>query len=368
VEGLLLCLQEITMNSRDRLLAAIRRQPTDRVPCAPHLGPGIARAMPADEWQALLEQTDVTMSVGALGDTQIFGGQYLLDHTTVRREGTATITEIETPKGLLRTRQVQTRDASWVEEHLVKSLDDMECLLSIPYTPPAFDVDHYQAWEARLGEQGFVALGMPSAFRFCLGILGSQPLYMLMADDLDRVERLVATMNARLALYVEACCEKGVRSFWMGGSEHCGPGVVRPGMFRRLITPYDTRIVAIMHRHDAVVNYHTHGKLHDILDEIAAIGVDVMSPIETGLRGDVTLAEVKARVGDRICLKGNLDDMAFLTLASVDEVRGAAWNCLAQAAEGGGYILSGTDAGIYRPEWVDSFLVMAEVAREHRYD
>jgi hypothetical protein len=348
-------------------LAAIRRQPTDRVPCAPHLGPGIARAMPADEWQALLEHTDVTMSVSALGDTQIFGGQYLLDHTSMRREGTTTITEIETPKGKLRARQVQTRDASWVEEHLVKDLDDVDRLLSILYTPPAFDVGTYKAWETRLGEQGFVALGMPSAFRFCLGILGSQPLYTLMADDLNLVERLVATMNERLAVYVEACCEKGVRSFWMGGSEHCGPGVVHPHMFHRLITPYDTRIVAIMHRYDAVVNYHTHGKLREILDEIAAIGVDVMSPIETGLRGDVTLAEVKQRVGDRICLKGNLDDMAFLTLATAEEVRAAAEDCLAQAAEGGGYILSGTDAGIYRPEWVGSFLVMAEVAREYRY-
>ena len=154
----------------------------------------------------------------------------------------------------------------------------------------------------------------------------------------------------------------------MGGSEHCGPGVVHPRMFRRLITPYDTQIVASMHRYDAVVNYHTHGKLRDILDELVAIGVDVMSPIETGLRGDVTLAEVKARVGDHICLKGNLDDMAFLTLATADEVRAAAADCLAQAAEGGGYILSGTDAGIYRPEWVESFLVMAEVAQKARYD
>ena len=125
--------------------------------------------------------------------------------------------------------------------------------------------------------------------------------------------------------------------------------------------------VALDHEVDAVVNYHTHGKLHDILDEIAAIGVDVMSPIETGLRGDVTLAEVKARVGDRICLKGNLDDMAFLTLASEEEVRSAAEDCLAQAAEGGGYILSGTDAGIYRPEWVQSFMVMAQVAQGYRY-
>jgi hypothetical protein len=355
------------MNAHDRLLAAIRRQPTDRVPCAPHVSPAIARSMPADEWQALLDHTDVTMSVGALADTQIFGGQYLLDHTTVRRDGDTTSTEIETPQGLLRTRQVRTRDASWVEEHLVKDVHDVERLLSIPYSPPAFDVDTYWAWEAELGEQGLVALGMPSAFRFCLGVLGSQPLYTLIADDLELVERLVATMNERLAAYVEACCEKGVRSFWMGGSEHCGPGVVHPRLFRRLITAYDTRIVAIMHDHDALVNYHTHGKLHDILDEIAAIGVDVLSPIETGLRGDVTLAEVKQRVGDRICLKGNLDDMAFLALASPDEVRAAAEDCLAQAAEGGGYILSGTDAGIYRPEWVESFLVMAEVARGCRY-
>jgi hypothetical protein len=62
--------------------------------------------VPAGEWQALLEQTDVTMSVSALSDTQIFGGQYMLDHTTVRRKGATTTTEIETPKGLLRMRQV----------------------------------------------------------------------------------------------------------------------------------------------------------------------------------------------------------------------------------------------------------------------
>jgi hypothetical protein len=328
--------------------------------------------MTAPEWQALLEQTDVTMSVSALSDAQIFGGQAWIDNTrTMRgshaREGDTVTTEIETPKGLLRSRQVHTREASWVAEHLFKGPQDVDKALSIPYTPPAFSVAHYEAWIERVGDQGFVALGMPSAFRFCLGFLGSQELYLMMADDPDLIERLVATMNERLATYVDACCRKGVRSFWMGGSEHCGPGVVHPKAFRRLITPYDKRIVGIIHDAGGVVNYHTHGKLKDILDDIAEIGVDVMSPIETGLRGDVTLAEVKARVGERICLKGNLDDMAYLALVSADEVRAAAEDCIAQAAKRGGYILSGTDAGIYTPEWVQSFLVMAEVAREHVY-
>ena len=111
-----------------------------------------------------------------------------------------------------------------------------------------------------------------------------------------------------------------------------------------------------------------HGKLKAICDDLLAIGSDVVSPIETGLRGDVTLAEAKAAIGDRICLKGNLDDMAFLAIDPIESVRAAALDALEQAAAGGGYILSGTDAGIYSPEWVQAFLAMAEVSRGYPLD
>ena len=355
------------MNSKERVLAAIHLQTPDRVPCSPHVGPRLVEDMEPADWQALLAHTDVTMSVGALGDVQIFGGQALMDNSRTLRQGHEVIHEIETPQGLLRSCHTATEEATWTSEHFFKSLPDVDRILSIPYEPPAFDVDSYWEWDQELGDQGLVALGMPSAFRFCLGFFGSQALYLMMADDPDLVERLVATMNERLVLYIQACCQKGVRHFWMGGSEHCGPGVARPSLFRRLVTPYDKRIVAIIHEHGGTVNYHTHGKLKDILDDIAEIGVDVMSPIESGLRGDVTLAQAKARVGDRICLKGNLDDMAFLFSASEAEVRAAAQDAIAQAAAGGGYILSGTDAGVYNPHWLESFMVMAQVARDHVY-
>jgi uroporphyrinogen decarboxylase len=353
------------MNSKERILTAIRREEPHRVPCSPHIGLRMIQQMSEDEWDALLRATDVTMSVSALGDFQIFGGQYWLDHMQSTREDQATTTEVETPRGVLRSRHVATREASWTAEHFFKGPVDVDRVLSVPYTPPAFEVTAYHEWEGRLAHEGLIALGMPSAFRFCLGFFGSETLYLMMADDPGLVERLVATMNERLAHYVRACCEKGVRSFWMGGSEHCGPGVVHPRMFRRLVTPYDRQIVSIIHEHGGIVNYHTHGKLKDILDDIAEVGVDVMSPIETGLRGDVTLAYVKARIGDRVCLKGNLDDMAFLALEPEETVRAAAEDCIAQAAGGGGYILSGTDAGVYSPQWVRSFLTMAEIAREH---
>lgn len=355
------------MNSKQRLMAVIHHQKTDRVPCAPHITPKTVKNMPPVEWEALLRQTDITLSVGALSDAQIFGGQLLMDATRTLHDGDSTTTEIETPKGLLRARRVDMPEASWQAEHLFKTREDVNKLLSIPYESPRFDVASYHQWVAIIGDEGLVALGMPSAFRFCLDFFGSQTLYLMIADDPDLVERLVVIMNERLAWYIASCCRMGVESYWMGGSEHCGPGVVNPRIFRRMVTPYDKRIVGLIHSHGGIVNYHTHGKLRDILDDIAEIGVDILSPIETGLRGDVTLADVKARVGDRICLKGNLDDMAFLAIESAERVRAAAEDAIRQAAAGGGYMLSGTDAGIYSPQWVQSLLVMAEVAREHVY-
>ena len=215
--------------------------------------------MPAHEWQGLLRHTDVTMSVGALGDAEIFGGAWWQQHRRAKSDGDAIHTEIETPLGPLTSCVVNTPEASWTAEHLFKSLSDVDKLLSIPYSLADFDLDGYWEWTDRLGDQGLLALGMPSAFRFCLGFFGSQQLYTMMADDADLVERLVAAMNERLAGYIEACCRRGVGSFWMGGSEHCGPGVVNPAMFRRMITPYDKRIVGIIHDYGGIVNLHTHG-------------------------------------------------------------------------------------------------------------
>ena len=80
------------------------------MPCAPHLSPATIKGMPTEEWEALLHQTDVTLSVGALGDVQIFGGQRLMDATRTTHDGDAVITEIETPLGWLRARRVDTAE------------------------------------------------------------------------------------------------------------------------------------------------------------------------------------------------------------------------------------------------------------------
>ena len=355
------------ITSRKRLLTAIQHQEADRVPVAPHVSPSMVEQMSPQEWHTLCQRTDVTLSVGALSDIEIFCGAAHKRIRCIERNGDTLRETIQTPKGTLTAERRITRDASWTTEYLIKTQKDVEKLLSIPYSSPDPDVTAYHEWVNRLGKDGLAALSMPSPFRLALGVYGSQSLYVQMAEDIGVVEQIVATFAPRVEDYVARCCEKGVKGFWMGGSEHCGPGVVNPRVFSRLVTRYDRDIVRVMHEHGAIVNYHTHGKLRAILGDIAEIDVDIMSPIETGLRGDVTLAEVKEKVGDQICLKGNLDDMAFLMVEDEETIREAAQQCIDAAAEGGGYILSGTDAGIYRPKWVKAFLILGEVARENPY-
>jgi uroporphyrinogen decarboxylase len=55
------------------------------------------------------------------------------------------------------------------------------------------------------------------------------------------------------------------------------------------------------------------------------------------------LAEVKARVGDRVALKGNVDCAHTLTFGSVRDVIEETKEAISKGASGGGFILSSSN-------------------------
>ena len=60
--------------------------------------------------------------------------------------------------------------------------------------------------------------------------------------------------------------------------------------------------------------------------------------------GDVDLKTVKARIGDRVCLKGNIDLLYVLKEGSSSQVEAAVRQAIQAAGPGGGYILATSDA------------------------
>jgi uroporphyrinogen-III decarboxylase len=99
-------------------------------------------------------------------------------------------------------------------------------------------------------------------------------------------------------------------------------------------------LIKLVHQFEGMVTIiHSHGRVNRFLEQFAAIGTDGLNVLEPPPLGDVILAEAKRRVGDRMCLIGNIqyDDLARRT---PDEMEHLVQETIRQGAPGGGFILS----------------------------
>jgi uroporphyrinogen decarboxylase len=110
---------------------------------------------------------------------------------------------------------------------------------------------------------------------------------------------------------------------------------------------------------------HSCGKSRALVDLLCdETDVDCINPLEIAPMGDVDLAEVKRARGRQISLMGNLHTTNVMLKGTPDDVRAAARRAIADAAPGGGFILSsGDQCGRETPE--ESLFAMVETA--HRY-
>ena len=88
-----------TMNSRQRLLAAITGGTPDRLPCAPQLGVAMAVEMPPEEWDALRTRCDVTPTIVSwVTRTSLAGKVHRPQGASAARAPTPS-SRFDTPKG-----------------------------------------------------------------------------------------------------------------------------------------------------------------------------------------------------------------------------------------------------------------------------
>ena len=112
--------------------------------------------------------------------------------------------------------------------------------------------------------------------------------------------------------------------------------------------PYVAEMVDLIHSRGARVRFHCHGRTRHVLDMILETGADGLDPCEAPPDGDITLAELKESIGERICLLGNIQPK-LLEQGAPDEVEEVVKACMASAKEGGGYVIMPTAAPFSTP-------------------
>jgi len=114
---------------------------------------------------------------------------------------------------------------------------------------------------------------------------------------------------------------------------------------------------------------HSCGRARKLVEMLATeTDLDCINPLEIPPMGDCLLAEIKQALGDKISLMGNLHTTDVMLRGTVEQVKAASRQAIADAGKNGGFILStGDQCGRDTP--LENFAAMLEVCRnEGRYD
>ncbi len=194
-------------------------------------------------------------------------------------------------------------------------------------------------------------------------LLSMQRLLTAIVTEPDLVQAVVemsVAYNLELAKEVAA---RGVKIVYTGDDYAYNRGpLMSPRHFREFFFPALCRVIGGFKDLGLYVIKHTDGKLWPIIDMIIDSGIDCLDPIDP--QAGMDLGEVKAKYGQRVALKGNVDCAQILTLGTPDEVVEASKAALHTGMPGGGYIFSSSNS-IHSGVKPENYAAMLQTWREY---
>lgn len=353
----------ILMTSKERIVTTFELEEPDKVPVCPRLDSLWLRNAGEDLSRQIIRTTDIAFYVNLLPDYVLYLGEEARGRCQTRTEGRRRYEILETPQGALTSKiHVEQNMMDWAEKHFFETPEDIDKALSIPYKAPRLDLAEYRAWEKKIDNEGIVMAHVGNAL-CCPGLWFSPEEYIIQAchENTDLVCRLLERVNRSIMDVTKQCLDAGIRFFMMSGPELASQTIIGPEWFPRFVSPYDSRVAQMIRQNGGYTWCHCHGKIAKIHRNFADLGIHVLSPCEKPPQGDIGLIALKASIGERICLAGNLDDLSLISTGNRDLIRDETLTCLKAGMPGGGYILGGTEGCVFSRKNAEGYLYMCEL-------
>jgi len=337
----------VELTSAERIMRVLRREEPDRVP---HFEWLVDRKVREALWPGCKSYNEFAVRMGL--DAVLDGPHFEKEQVGPNRW----LTEW----GFV---MQDTAEEHGIEvESPIKTMADFE-----RYTPPDPHVpDRYRSIEETVREfegEKAIVVHLNDVFSIPRYLMGMQDLLMSIVTQPELVKALVdlsVDINLEMAKEVVA---RGVKIVYTGDDYAYTKGpLMSPKHFRELFYPGLRRVFGGFKELGLMVIKHTDGNLWPIIDMIIDSGIDCLDPIDP-LAG-MDLAEVKAKYGDRIALKGNVDCAQTMTFGSVDDVIAETKEVLRKGAPGGGFILSSSNS-IHSSVKPENYLAMLQTLEKY---
>jgi len=111
-------------------------------------------------------------------------------------------------------------------------------------------------------------------------------------------------------------------------------------IYRDFYAPHHQRFINLCHEFGIYVLHHDDGSCREFLPLLVAMGIDILNPIQWTCPG-MDMRELKAEFGGRIAFHGAVENQRILPFGTPDEVRAEVRHCIdCLASDGTGYILA----------------------------
>jgi len=321
------------MNSKQRVHAALRREPVDRIPVYMWFHPDTAH-----RFAKLLEIPP--SSVGrAMGDDvrqTWVNNNYAMEGITHRRDGEGHVDfwgirwvkggPFNQPMGF-------PLEGSSEEEILCYRFpeDRIDFLLSL-MGPILEEKEDY-----------FIGCDVsPCAYEMYWRLRGLENALL----DIAARPELARTMLARCARFAQDLARKACGSFeldWLWtGDDVAGQDsmIMSPEAWRDLIKPLLADIFRVGKSRGMWVAFHCCGAIGPIIPDLIEIGLDVLNPIQANCPG-MNPIELKRQFGRALSFMGGVDTQGLLPFGSAGDVRREVARLIeGMTSDGGGYILA----------------------------
>jgi uroporphyrinogen-III decarboxylase len=272
-----------------------------------------------------------------------------------------------TLRGVLSEKEMYFADEPpWREEKPVKDLrEDFERLKLWMGTGPWLWEKEFKDRD-RIGNLG-VYVGMVPVFQdwwFHHRHGGFDRVFKDMIDEPALMDMVHEFWMEWALSYLRALVDARPDEIMLGGSS-ASLSISSPSLFRKYELPFIQKASRICREADVLSHLHICGRSWKLVEMVAEhTDVDVMEPMEEPPGGDVDLKEAKRRVGDRLCIKGNINTFEFMLNATPDQVKEKCKRCIDDAGANGGYVLStGDQCGRDTPD--RNLFAMVEVAKTY---
>lgn len=168
-----------------------------------------------------------------------------------------------------------------------------------------------------LGDSAFIAgVAASQTMNSLAAWRGSEQAMLDLADDPIFVHEVMKRATAISIEVGKALIEAGVDGIYIGDA-WASASIISPRIYEEFCLPYHRKAAQAFQALGAKVYLHICGDSGPLMELMAATGVDAIEPLDVD--GGVNPEEAKAKVGDRVCLKGGVSTRLLLN-GSPDEV------------------------------------------------